>query len=129
MNNNKKETEKNGITSQCGTNRDTDENSRKESDLEDKPGEQRKDTIQSNIGNKQQDNNSLWGKKGNESMTRRNASENTPYAITERNAAATWKTLTVTPRVDREVKQRIVMDTESEVKKQMAIILTDELCE
>eukprot|EP00957_Ditylum_brightwellii_P209816 15363387-Ditylum_brightwellii.AAC.1 len=48
-------------------------------------------------------------------MTRHNASENTPYANTERNAAATRKTLTVTPGIDREVKQQIVMDTESEV--------------
>eukprot|EP00957_Ditylum_brightwellii_P086770 6602897-Ditylum_brightwellii.AAC.1 len=48
-------------------------------------------------------------------MTRRNASGNTPYANTERNAAATWKTSTVTPRIDRQGKQQIVMDTEAEV--------------
>eukprot|EP00957_Ditylum_brightwellii_P173765 13229291-Ditylum_brightwellii.AAC.1 len=48
-------------------------------------------------------------------MTRRNASKNTPYANTERNTATTWKTSTVTPRVDKQGKPQIVMDTESEV--------------
>eukprot|EP00957_Ditylum_brightwellii_P026092 1972530-Ditylum_brightwellii.AAC.1 len=79
------------------TNRDADENLRKELDLGEKPREQRKDTIQSNTGDKQKDNTSLWKNKGNESITMRNVSENTQCANIERNAASLWKTSTVTP--------------------------------
>eukprot|EP00957_Ditylum_brightwellii_P000268 20900-Ditylum_brightwellii.AAC.1 len=53
-----KATEKNKITLQCGMNRDADESSRQALALGDKPREQRNNTIQSKIGNEQQDNNS-----------------------------------------------------------------------
>eukprot|EP00957_Ditylum_brightwellii_P159940 12174306-Ditylum_brightwellii.AAC.1 len=54
---NKGVAEKNKTASQRGTNREVEENSQKEPNLEETPAERRNTTIQSQKGNKQNDDN------------------------------------------------------------------------
>jgi hypothetical protein len=60
---------KNGTSSQRGTNQEAEENSQKEPNLGETLVERRNTTIQSHKGNKQNDDNSLWGKKETKALT------------------------------------------------------------
>eukprot|EP00957_Ditylum_brightwellii_P156976 11947068-Ditylum_brightwellii.AAC.1 len=102
---------KDKITLHSETNCSADKNSRHELAVGDKYGVDKKGTTQRKTGNKQQEIHSTWETKENESKTKRNAGENTPYANIEQNATNTWETSTVTPRVERQGKPQIVMDT------------------
>eukprot|EP00957_Ditylum_brightwellii_P156707 11927887-Ditylum_brightwellii.AAC.1 len=84
---NKGVTKKNETASQRRTNREAEENSRKEPNLGETLVERRNTTIQSHKGNKQNYDNSLWGKKGNESINRRNVNENMPDVNTNKRNA------------------------------------------
>eukprot|EP00957_Ditylum_brightwellii_P113470 8651518-Ditylum_brightwellii.AAC.1 len=105
---------KDEITFHSKTNHAAEKKSRHESVVGDNYGDDKKGITQSKTGNKLQETYSTWEINKNESKTKRNVGENTLFANMERNATTTWKTLTSTPRIERQGKPQIVMDTGSE---------------